>query len=424
MTTCQASRLGVDDRIRLMKFVTVFGCGGTERQVVNLGSALDPQRFRLEFACMKRWGQFLADLENGGFAVNEFPMRSLGSPRAVWQLMRLARRMSQQSAQIVHSYNFYANVFAMPAAWIAGTPVTIASIRDRGIYLTPMQRRLQRQACKLADCVLVNASSIREWLIEDGYDPERIVVIRNGIDVSRFTVPRQPGLRAELGIAPDAPIVSTMTRIIPMKGLEDFIDAAAFVSWHRPDVQFLIVGEATESDHGKYSSDNAYRQTILDRIARLGLTERVHLTGYRSDVAALLAETSVSVLASLSEGLSNVLLESMAAGVPVVGTRVGGTPEIIDHGSTGLLVPPGDPQGLADAIGMLVDDPVTAKGLGAAGRRTVIDRFGMDRMVHATEQLYLDLLVRKAAEPNWRRRIGLAPPVIANLTRNPHDDRV
>jgi L-malate glycosyltransferase len=344
-------------------------------------------------------------------------MRSLGSLRAVWQLMRLARRMSQRSVQIVHSYNFYANVFALPAAWIAGTPVIIASIRDRGVYLTPMQQRLQRQACKLADCVLVNAASIRDWLIEDGYDPERIVVIRNGIDADRFVVPRRPQLRAELGLPPTAPLVTMMSRLIPMKGLEDFIDAAAFVSWHRPDIRFLIVGEATQSDHGTYSVDNAYRQTILDRIARLGLTDRVHLTGYRADIAGILADTTVSVLPSLSEGLSNVLLESMAAGVPVVATRVGGSPEIIDNGTTGLLVPPGDPQGLADAIGAVVDDLDLAKRLGAAGRQTVVDRFSMDRMVHATEQLYLDLLVRKAAQPDWRRWIGLAPPVMADLTR-------
>jgi glycosyltransferase involved in cell wall biosynthesis len=406
-----------DERIRLMKFVTVFGCGGTERQVVNLGLAIDTQRFALEIACMKRWGQFLADVEGRGFAVNEFPMRSLGSGRAVWQLLRLARRMAQRSVQIVHTYNFYANVFAIPAAWIAGTPVIIASIRDRGVYLSPAQRRVQRQVCRLADCVLVNAESIKEWLVDDGYDAERVIVIRNGIDAGRFAVSRRPGLRDELGLPAEAPIVTMMSRLIPMKGLEDFIDAAAFVSWHRPDVRFLIVGEGTAADHGTYRPETAYRQTIVDRIRRLGLNDRVILTGYRADVPALLAETAVSVLPSLSEGLSNVLLEAMAAGVPVVATRVGGTPEVIDHGVTGLLVPPGDPQGLADAIGGVVDDPSLAARLGAAGRQSVRERFGIDRMVHATEQVYLDLLVRKAAQPDWRRRIGLAPPVVSRLSR-------
>src|SRR5439155_3818924 len=119
---------------------------------------------------------------------------------------------------------------------------------------------------------------------------------------------------------------------------------------------------------------------------------------------------AVSVLPSHSEGLSNTLLESMAAGVPVVATRVGGTPEAIEDGVTGLLVPPQDPDALADAIGHLLSDRRVAARMAADGQRSVRDRFGIDRMVHATEQLYLDLLVRRAAAPGWRGRLRLARP--------------
>jgi glycosyltransferase involved in cell wall biosynthesis len=124
---------------------------------------------------------------------------------------------------------------------------------------------------------------------------------------------------------------------------------------------------------------------------------------------------TISVLPSLSEGLSNVLLESMAAGVPVVATRVGGTPEAVEHGETGLLVAPADPQGLAEAIAGLLRNPELAARLAAAGRRSVRERFGMDRMVHATVQLYLNLLARKAAQPGWRGRIGLSRPAFETL---------
>src|SRR5205085_96310 len=147
-------------------------------------------------------------------------IRSLGSLGAIWQAGRLARHITRRRIQIVHSYNYYANVFSVPAAWVAGAPVIIASIRDRGVYLSDIQRWIQRQVCRLADCVLVNAESIREWLIDDGYDPGRIVVIRNGIDVSRFDVPRRPGLRAELGIPEQAPVVAMLARLTPMKGIE------------------------------------------------------------------------------------------------------------------------------------------------------------------------------------------------------------
>jgi glycosyltransferase involved in cell wall biosynthesis len=404
-----------DERIRLMKFVTLFGFGGTERQFVNLGLALDSQRFALEYACMRRWGHFLGELDGCGVPLSEFPIRRLFGVGALRQQLRLARHIGRRRIQIVHSYNFYSNVFAIPAAWLAGVPVIIASIRDRGVYLTTMQRHVQRLVCRLADCVLVNADSIKEWLVGDGYDPSNIVVIRNGVDLPRFSGPRRADIRHELGIPEGAPIVAMMARFNAKKGIEDFIDAAAIVSWNCPDARFLIVGEGHKASRGTFTEDQAYRQTIVSRIHQLGLKDRVLLTGYRADVESLLSDTSISVLPSLSEGLSNVLLESMAAGVPVVATRVGGTPEAVEHGETGLLVPPADPQGLAEAIAALLRDPQLAARLAAAGRQSVRDRFGMDRMVHATVQLYLDLLVHKAAQPGWRGRIGLSRPAFETL---------
>jgi glycosyltransferase involved in cell wall biosynthesis len=398
-----------------MKFVTLFGFDGTERQFVNLGGAPDAQRFALEYACMRRWGPVLSEVADRNVPLREFPIRSLFGVGALRQQLKLARHIGKRRIQIVHSFHFYSNVFAIPAAWLAGAPAIIASIRDRGVHLTPMQRHVQRAVCRLADCVLVNAESNREWLIGDGYDPSNIVVIRNGIDVPRFSRGRSFATRAELGIPECVPIVGMMARLKPKRGIEDFIDAAAIVSWNRPDVCFLIVGEGQKANRRTFTEDAAYRQSILDRIRRLGLPDKVKLTEFRSDVAAVLAEMDVSVLPSLNEGLSNVLLESMAAGVPVVATRVGGTPEAVEHGETGLLVPPSDPQRLATAIGRLITDRNLASRLGAAGRQSVRDRFGMDRMIHATEQLYLDLLVRKAAQPGWRGRIGLARPAFETL---------
>jgi glycosyltransferase involved in cell wall biosynthesis len=366
---------------------------------------------------MRRWGPVLSEVADRNVPLREFPIRSLFGVGALRQQLKLARHIGKRRIQIVHSYHFYSNVFAIPAAWLAGAPAIIASIRDRGVHLTPMQRHVQRAVCRLADCVLVNAEANREWLIGDGYDPSNIVVIRNGIDVPRFSKGRSFATRAELGIPESVPIVGMMARLKPRKGIEDFIDAAAIVSWNRPDVCFLIVGEGQKANRSTFTEDAAYRQSILDRIRRLGLPDKVKLTGFRSGIAAVLAEMDVSVLPSLNEGLSNVLLESMAAGVPVVATRVGGTPEAVEHGETGLLVPPSDPQRLATAIGRLITDRNLASRLGAAGRQSVRDRFGMDRMVHATEQLYLDLLVRKAAQPGWRGRIGLARPAVRDSRR-------
>src|SRR5256886_4183628 len=140
--------------------------------------------------------------------------------------------------------------------------------------------------------------------------------------------------------------------------------------------------------------DSPYKRELEGYAVQLGLGERVVFAGFRLDVPEILAEVAVSVLPSLSEGLSNVLLESMAAGAPVVATRVGGNPEVVEDGETGLLVPPRDPAALAQAICRLLDSPELASRFGQAGRERVIKSFSLERMVQKTESLYLDLLNR------------------------------
>src|SRR5262245_47486637 len=138
-----------------MKFVTLFEPGGTERQFVNLAVGLGRQRFDLRFGCLNRTGPYLTTLAEHGIPVEEYPIRGFVSPAYVAQATRLARDLSRDHVQIVHSYSFYGNVFAVPAARAAGVPVVIASIRDRGAYLTQRQQRVQRYVCRLADVVLV-----------------------------------------------------------------------------------------------------------------------------------------------------------------------------------------------------------------------------------------------------------------------------
>ena len=164
-------------------------------------------------------------------------------------------------------------MFAIPAAWVVGAPSYRVDSRPRRVpHAEP--EHAQRIACRLADCVLVNAESIKEWLVGDGYDPSNIVVIRNGVDLPRFSGPRSREIRSELGIREDVPIVAMLARFNPKKGIEDFIDAAAIVSWNRPDVAFLIVGEGHKANRGTFTEDSVYRQSILDRIKRLGSRTR------------------------------------------------------------------------------------------------------------------------------------------------------
>ncbi|MGZ8796137.1 MAG: glycosyltransferase [Thermoanaerobaculia bacterium] len=369
--------------MKLLKFVTLFAVGGTERQFVNLALSLEPSRFAVHFGCLRRWGRLLEQIDERGIPVFDYEVstfRNLKALRAQW---RLARDIRRHGIQIVHTYNFYANVFAIPAAKLAGAHV-VASIRDMGAYLSPRQRFLQRVVCRFADQILVNATAIKDWLVADGYAADRIMVIPNGVDLTRFEQPARTGsLHHEFGLPNSAPLIGLVGRLAHLKGLEDFLTAAAVIARRFPSARFVIVGDAV---------DESYMAALKQQAAQLGLEDGVIFTGYRSDVECILAELSVSVLPSLSEGLSNALLESMAAGAAVVATRVGGTAEALHDGENGLLVPPSDPDAIANAVCRLLDTPGLASRLGLAARRSIVERYSMTRMVERTSLVYEALL--------------------------------
>lgn len=378
---------------RVLKVVPTLMCGGTETQFMTLSRRLDPARFDLEFACLRRWGQqYVQELADRRIPLSEYPVTTFRSVQALAQQARLIRHIARRGIKIVHAYNFYGNVFAVPPARLAA-PVVIASIRDCAPYLTTMQKRVQRYACQLADCVLVNATAVKDWLIGEGYDESKIVVIRNGVDLSGFAGPADPdGVRRELGLAPGTPLVAVVSRLTPLKGLENLLEAAAMLKPRYPDARFLVVGDTGPMEV-------PYLDDLKQLAIRLGVGDRVIFTGYRSDVPALLSGVSVSVMPSLNEALSNVLLESMGAGAPTVATRVGGTPEALVHEQTGLLVTPGDSRAIADAVGRLLDEPSLARRLGESARSLIQDHFSVDRMVQSTQDLYSELLARKQRTP-------------------------
>lgn len=384
--------------IRVLKVVPTLLCGGTENQFMTLSRSLDRGRFQVELACLRRVGPFVAEAAQRDLPLREYPIATFRSPSALVQQVRFASALVRRGVEIVHAYSFYGNVFAIPPARLAATPVVIASIRDRGPYLTPMQMRAQRYVCRLATRVLVNADAVKDWLLDQGYNPARIVVIPNGVDLARFDDPVDPdAIRRELGLAPGVALVTVVSRLNYLKGLEHFLEAASILASRFPDVHFAIVGEAS-------LGDDRYLTVLAELAARLGIGDRVHFTGLRSDVPAVLASSTVSVMPSLNEALSNVVLESMAASAPTVATRVGGTPEAIADGVSGLLVSPGDSAALAEAIARLLGDPGLAAALGREARRTIEKRFSVDRMVEATEQLYVDLLAETRARrvvPSW-----------------------
>jgi glycosyltransferase involved in cell wall biosynthesis len=387
------------EKIKVLNFVCMLAVGGTERQFVYATKGLQAAGWDMHAGVMKSKGPFLKDIDALGIPLEEYRTPSMYSYQTLRQQLRLRAHIRERNIQIVHAYGFYANVFAIPAARLSRQPVTIAGVRDTGVYLTPTMRRCQKAACRLADCIVANSNAVRDWLVNDGVDPGRITVIRNGIVVppekvggERFSV------RKELGIPFDAPVVATVCRLTPSKGLEDLIQAAARVKTSMPRVQFLIAG--------KDLSQPGYRAQLETYAAQLNVAEQVRFLGEREDVLDILRESDLFVLPSLSEGLSNVLLEAMTASLPVVATNVGGNPEVVEDGKTGLLVPVRNVEELTTSIVRILASPELARGFGGAGRRRVVTEFSLGSMVTHTQDLYLSLLERRTSR--WFGRVNPA----------------
>lgn len=385
------------ERIRLLKFLAYLAIGGSERQVLNIRQGLDHTRFDLHLGCFGCFDEQIG-VDLSGTPLEVYKINKLYGVRALRECWRLASYLKQNRMDIVHAYNFYANVFALPAARLAKVPVVLASIRDTGETWTARQRAVNKMVCRLADRVVVNAEAIKRGLVAEGYHPERITVIANGIICPplRSTQDRTL-LHQEFGLSAKDVLIGVVSRIARLKGLEYFLAAAPDILARIPQAKFLIIGDN--------SFNPQYREELKQQVITLGLQERVIFTGFRLDVPKIISSLDVSVLPSLREGLSNALLESMAAAVPVVATNVGGNPEVVVDGESGLLVPSRDSSALAEAICRVLLTPGLRNVLGQAGRRRVLEHFSNERMIRNVERLYGDML-----DASRRRQDGVRVP--------------
>jgi glycosyltransferase involved in cell wall biosynthesis len=377
---------------RILYFLPRLEIGGTEGQLVQLIERTDRERFEPRVGCNHLHGGFLPRLERAGIALAEFPIRSLYGARTLAQQARLVAYLRSRRIDVVLAECFYANVFAIPPARLAGTPLVIGSVREQPGHWSPAQRKVNYLALRLAHCVLTNAETVRRQLLAEGFAPERVRLVRNGIEVERYERDHGPGpLRGHLGIPEEAPLCVVVSRLVPKKGIEDFLAAAAAVARVRPDVHFVLVGDGGTVKDGQVVGTD-FRSQMERRAADLGIAGRAHFLGYRLDVPEILAQSDLAAVPSLSEALSNSLIEAMASGLPVVSTDVGDHPLIIEDGVNGFIVPMGDSWAMAARMLRVLDDAGLAARLGDEARRTVHQRLSAQRMVKDMELLYEELL--------------------------------
>ena len=293
--------------------------------------------------------------------------------RAAWKLSRLMRDLQPE---IVHAHDAHGVATAALAISLGGSALRTRFVAARRVDFHVGRNALSRWKYRQVECFICASAFIRSMLIDDGLPADRITVVYEGIDLAQVTAAAALNVHKEFWLPHNAPVVGNVAALVPHKGQRCLIDAAALVVRKVPDARFLIAGEGELED------------TLRHHIKQLNLEKHVILTGFRPDVLSLHKGFDVFVMSSVSEGLGTSALDAMACGRPVVATRVGGLPEVVDHRETGLLVSARDPQSLADAIIELLQDQTLRERYGNTALERSAQRFNADRMVDETVEVY------------------------------------
>jgi L-malate glycosyltransferase len=371
-------------RRRVFFVLDSLNVGGTETQAVELALRLDPASYNVTLACLGARGPLLDMLKDSAVRLMEFyPRGGMNSPSGIYQLLRMAVFLRRGRFDVVHAHDLWANLLAVPAAWIARVPVIICSQRDlsHDDWYKTKRRKWLRRIQNLSNAVLTNAESIRGGLIDqERLPPDKVRVICNGIDLNRFNRVLSDHEHLLPCVGEGKVIVLVGNMVSDVKGHPWLIAAAPAIVREFPDTHFVLVG------------DGAQRAEFERQVSALALQGNFMFLGRRGDIPDILACCDIGVLPSRAEGMPNAVLEYLASGLPTIATNVGGSAEIIRNGVTGLLVPTQDSDALGQAILRLLRDPCLMRVLAENGQRYVRENFSFDRLIEQVDGLYTELL--------------------------------
>jgi L-malate glycosyltransferase len=354
--------------------INSFETGGSERQFTVMAQNLAPERFQVSLGCIRRLGPFA-----GAFGdVPEFWLGgSLYGLTSIRTRLRLAQRLRKRQIQVAHAFDFYTNLTLIPAARLARVPVVIGSQRQLGDLLTPRQSRAQAAAFRWCDGVVCNSQAAANGLAKADLSPDKIFIIGNALPEQAFAQKRKS---VDRGGCLRVGMVARMNA--HYKNHVGFLRIASRIHGTMPEVEFLLVG------------DGPLRPELEKQAQDLGLGNHVLFLGDRRDIPEILASMDVAVLTSDSESLSNVLLEAMAAGLPVVAYRVGGNAELVNE-QRGMLIRSGDEEGFATAVLRFLASPAIRLQLGQDGRRFAQENFSLQSILARYEACYQTLLEKR-----------------------------
>ena len=372
----------------VLYFIYGLGEGGAEHQMLQLAERMKSSGHRVHIACLLRQGDLLAEAEAiVGHEVPGFPITSFYNQTMIEQLRRFAGYLRQNEVEVVHAQDFYSNIFGMIGAALARVPVRIAFKGETEFSRTPAQKFAERCSFRFANAVVANAEAVRNQLLREGVESQKLLTIYNGIDLRRvaptrnrsredlltsFGLPSEPGRRF-------VTIVANLQH--PVKDHPMFLRAAQKVHDAIPNVSFVVAGQ------GKL------KEELKAFASELNLKDEVFFIGRCDRVGDLLSVSDVGVLSSKAEGFSNSILEYMAAALPVVATDVGGAKEVVIQGTTGYLVPSGDADAMSARLIGLLREPKLARAMGESGRELVARKFSWNTQVGILQELYERVLI-------------------------------
>jgi glycosyltransferase involved in cell wall biosynthesis len=348
--------------------------GGSERQMTELAKALDRSRFEPHVGCLRPEGLRGRELKDAGVPILHLPVRSFVSPSAISGAWQLARYIQRHKIRLVHTYDYPLTVFAVPVARFLTTAIVLSSTRGHRELIPANYLKLVRITDHLVKAIVVNCEFLKRHLVQDEkVPPSRIELCYNGLDLDQFRPLDSP--RPSV-LPPLSLVIGVVCALRPEKGLSTLVKAFAEMRDLGPRLRLAIVGSGQMRDP-------------LEAEARaLGIWEQCVFAPATSDVADWLRAIDIFVLPSLTEALSNSLMEAMACGCCVVASNVGGNPELVRHGENGLLFEPRDAPGLSTVLRTLVEDESLRRRLAAAGEQTIRTHFSIRSSAERMSDIY------------------------------------
>ena len=372
-------------RLRVCELITELRPGGAERSVYELATRLDRRLFDVQVAAL-RGGQVADWLAEAGVKVTVLGMRRKWD---LWRLPALVRLLARERIDLLHTHLFHADLAGRPAACLASVPHLVHTVRTVEGRFRPWQFAFARAAAGCCDRIVCVSQAARDFHSRrSGLPRGRYTVICNGVDAGAFARDEaaRDRLRGQWGIADDEPLFAFVGKLRYEKGLDVLLEAVDMLATRGGAVRLVVAGDGP---------GQAAAQRFLDG---RDAGRAINMLGFTRDVAGVLSAADALVVPSRWEGLPLSVMEAMAAGVPVIAARVGGVPELVADGRTGLLVPPEDPQSLADAIERLASDSLLRTRLGTAGLEVARHQYTIAATIEAHEKLYTEIAAPAPAE--------------------------